>query len=187
MDDVKKITEFINVDSGDGSGDGFGFGDGIKSFNGKIVHIIDNVPTIIDHVHKNIAKGHIVMNDLTTKPCYIVKQNGMFAHGTTLRDAITAIRDKLFDDMSVEDRISAFVTEHKGNTPYPNKDLYDWHHRLTRSCDMGREAFITNHGLSLDGKTTVEEFIRLTENEYGGDIIKKLRQYYPYPENNTTT
>ena len=78
-----------------------------------------------------------------------------------------------------EERIEAFVAEHKANTAYPNKDLYDWHHRLTGSCDMGRKAFVADHGLTMDGETTVEEFIRLTENAYGGSTIKKLRSYYP--------
>ena len=118
------------------------------------------------------------MGDLTTKPCYIIKQNGMFAHGETLREARTAIVDKLLDGMSEEERIEAFVAEHKANTPYPNKDLYDWHHRLTGSCDMGRKAFVADHGLSLDGETTVEEFIKLTENAYGGNTIKKLKVHY---------
>ncbi|MBR6677602.1 MAG: hypothetical protein IKL23_02590, partial [Oscillospiraceae bacterium] len=104
--------------------------------------------------------------------------NGMFAHGETLREARTAIVDKLFDGMSEEERINAFLKEHKSNIPYPNKDLYDWHHRLTGSCDMGRKAFVADHGLTLDGETTVEDFIRLTENAYGGSTIKKLKKHY---------
>ena len=202
MEDVKKIEEFLSTGSGDGdgygsgdgdgygsgygsgsgsgygSGYGYGYGDGIKTFAGQTVHLIDNVQTIIDRVRGNIAKGRILMSDLTTKPCYIIKQNGMFAHGETLRDAQTAIVDKLFDGMSEEERIEAFVKEHKANTPYPNKDLYDWHHRLTGSCDMGRKAFVADHGLTLDGETTVEEFIRLTENAYGGSTIKKMKEHY---------
>ena len=43
---------------------------------------------------------------------------------------------------------------------------------------MGRETFVVSHGLSLDGKTSVREFVELTQNAYGGDIIKKLPGTY---------
>lgn len=43
---------------------------------------------------------------------------------------------------------------------------------------MGRELFVQNRRLSLDGKTSVREFVELTQNAYGGDIIKKLTGAY---------
>lgn len=43
---------------------------------------------------------------------------------------------------------------------------------------MGRQEFIRAHGISLDGKTTVSEFIRLTEDAYGGNVIKKMKNAY---------
>ena len=43
---------------------------------------------------------------------------------------------------------------------------------------MGRELFVSNRGLSLDGKTSVREFVKLTKNAYGGDIIQKLPGIY---------
>ena len=164
--------------SGDGSGYGYGDGYGIKTFAGDLVWLVDEVQTLIDKVRGNIAKGRILMGDLTTKTCYIIKQNGMFAHGETLREARDAITEKLFDGMSEEERIEAFMKEHKLGVPYPNQSLYDWHHRLTGSCDMGRKAFVADHGLSLDGETTVEEFIHLTRNAYGGSTIRKLEERY---------
>lgn len=70
------------------------------------------------------------------------------------------------------------MKEHKLGVPYPNQSLYEWHHRLTGSCDMGRKAFVEDHGLSLDGETTVEDFIALTRNAYGGSTIRKLEGRY---------
>ena len=61
---------------------------------------------------------------------------------------------------------------------YPNQDLFDWHHRLTGSCMAGRNAFVKDRGLTLDGETTVTEFIRLTKNAYGGSTIKALQAVY---------
>ena len=165
---------------GPGSGSGYGFGDGVVSFCGQKVYQIDDVPTLIDHVHGNASKGRILRDDLTTEDCCIVKQGSLFAHGKTLRAAMDALRDKLFEDMPEEERIAEFVKAHEWGKQYPSADYYGWHHRLTGSCDMGRSEFAKRHGYKLtdDELLTVEEFIKLTENSYGGSVIRKLREAY---------
>ena len=171
---------------GDGSGDGSGCGcgdgsgDGMVSFCGQKVYQIDAVLTLIDHIHGNVAKGRILRDDLTTEDCYIVKQGSLFAHGETLRKAMDALRDKLFENMPEEGRIAEFVKAHELGKQYTSADYYDWHHRLTGSCDMGRSEFAKRHGYKLtdDELLTVEEFIKLTENSYGGSVIRKLREAY---------
>ena len=167
--------------SGDGfgSGSGYGSGDGIKSVNGLTCVLIDGILTAITIVKGNVAKGFMVRGDLTMRPCFVAKSGNTFAHGHTLRDAMSSLRDKLFDEMPERDRISAFVESHKPKTPYPNKDLFDWHHKLTGGCLAGRNEFVSQHGIDLDGETTPEEFIRLTEHAYGGDVIRKLKEFYP--------
>ncbi len=167
-------------DSGDGDGYGYGYDNGVVSFCGQKIYQIDDVPTLIDHVHGNAAKGRILRDDLSTEDCYIAKQGSLFAHGKTLRAATDALRDKLFEDMPEEERIAEFVKAHEWGKQYPSADYYDWHHRLTGSCDMGRSEFAKRHGYSLtdDELLTVEEFIKLTENSYGGSVIRKLREAY---------
>lgn len=162
-------------------GYGYGFGDdlGVKEINGNIVCIIDDIPTIITSVRNNIAKGFIVKNDLQFEPCYIVKENNHFAHGDTLKDAFMSLQEKLYDDSTEEERIEAFKKQFpEYDVKYDNMDLFVYHHVLTGSCRMGREAFMSNKGLSLDGKTSVREFVKLTQDAYGGDIIKKLPEAY---------
>ena len=168
---------------GYGSGDGFGSGDGsgfgIKEVNGDTVYIVDDVPTIIKSVRDNIAQGFILQRDLTLKPCYIVKEQNMFAHGYTLHDAFTALQEKLYDDSTEEERIEAFRKKFpEYDTLYPNRDLFAYHHVLTGSCRMGRESFCKDKGIGLDGSTTVREFIELTKDSYGGDVICKLPEVY---------
>ena len=108
-----------------------------------------------------------------------MRGNGQFAHGDSLRDAMRALTDKLFDDMPEEERIAEFIKAHpEKDKPYPNQDLFDWHHKLTGSCMAGRNAFVKDRGLTLDGETTVADFIRLTENAYGGGTIKRLAEAY---------
>ena len=169
--------------SGDGSGDGYGDGSGdgcgdgydIKSFNGEPTYRIDGVNTLICSVRGNTAHGAIVNNDLTLTPCYIVKQENVFAHGETLREAMEALREKLFEDMPEDARIDAFLRETDREKTYPTQYFYDWHHRLTGSCDMGRKQFAQDHGVDLEhGMMTLTEFLELTKNAYGSDVIRKV-------------
>ena len=167
--------------SGYGNGDGYGFGnyDGnIKSLNGQPVYIIDETQTIITQVVGQYAKGFILGSDLTMTPCYIAKCGNYFAHGEMLRDAFADAVYKYEQDLPVEERIANF------NSTFPYNDkpvkvslLYVWHNRLTGSCAMGRQAFAKEHNIDIEADSmTVAEFVRLTENSYGGDVIKLLKQ-----------
>ena len=167
--------------SGYGSGDGSGYGRGygLKAVNCEAIYMIDGVPTILRRIRDNVAKGAILQKDLTLRPCFVAKQDGRFAHGETLRAAMDALRDKLFDDLPEEERIAAFIAEHAWGVEYPDDDFFAWHHRLTGSCEMGRRQFAREHGLeALTGKRTVESFINLTRDAYGGDVIRKLEAAY---------
>ena len=171
--------------SGDGSGfgygDGDGFGDGsgsgIKTFNGDKVYIIDDIPTIIKHVHDNVAKGYILNDDFTLTKTFVAKENGKFAHGETLHEAFASLQEKLYDDSTEEERLEAFKKHFPDFTKKVSaKELFHWHHVLTGSCKQGRLSFCTNKGIDIDNDTyTVHEFIELTQDSYGGDIIRKLK------------
>jgi hypothetical protein len=167
---------------GDGSGYGSGYGygdgcgDGIKSINGNSIYVVDNIPTIITNVKGNIAKGFILQSDLSLTPCFIAKENNQFSHGNTLHEAFESLREKLYDDSTEEERILKFK-EHFSDfsKKYSAKDLFIWHHVLTGSCKAGREAFCKDKGIDVDNdRFTVYEFIELTKNSYGGEIIRKL-------------
>ena len=162
-------------------GSGYGFGDNteLKEINGKEVYMVDGTQTIFTSVRGNVAQGFIVQNNLQLTPCFIVKENNEFAHGSTLRDAFESLQEKLYDDSTEEERIEAFKKKFPSyDEKYNNKDLFAYHHVLTGSCRMGRESFVKDKGLSLDGKTSVREFVELTKNAYGGDIVKKLPKAY---------
>ena len=203
MEDVKlqeKIREFLQVD-GSGSGSGYGYGSdygfgsgsgfgsglgsgsdlgsgsgfGIASYDGRDVHLIDDVQTIITAVLGGAAKGYILETDLTLTPCYVAKSGNTFAHGNTLKEAIDALHEKLFDDMPEEDRIAEFFKTHSPGVKYPAKDLFVWHNRLTGSCEAGRMSFARSHDIDLENDTfTIEEFVSLCKDSYGGETIKKL-------------
>lgn len=121
----------------------------------------------------------ILNNDLTTTPCYIAKRDSIFAHGETLRKAERALLEKLYDLEPLDERIDRFVESHKWGDEYPAEDFYSWHHILTGSCEMGRKAFAKDHDIDIKHDTmTVKRFLILTENDYGGEIIKDVKERY---------
>ena len=166
----------MGVGSGEGSGDGVGYGSGIKSFNGKEGYLIDYSPTIVTRIKGNLAKGFILNDDLSLSPCYIVKGNGYFAHGKTLEEARAALQDKIFSNMDTDEAIDMFLDTFEKGKAYKGTQFFEWHHYLTGSCLMGRESFVRNKNLDLDELYTVEDFIEICENAYGGEIIKELKE-----------
>ena len=162
---------------GNGSSYGDGYGSGLISFNGFRVNYIDKMATIIKQVKGNLAKGFIINNDLTTENCYVVKSGSLFAHGRTLEEARKALQDKIFNAMDTDEKIDLFLEKFNMTDEYPAKDFYEWHHILTGSCEMGRNAFVKNHGIDLENdKYTVREFIDLTKDDYGENVIKSLEE-----------
>ena len=163
---------------GRGSGDSLGSGSYIKSFNGQAVHLIDLVQTIVVSVHMNLAKGFILNGDLTLTPCYVAKGNGVFAHGETPAKAQEALQEKILESMDTDEAIEKFCKTFEAGERYPGHEFFKWHHYLTGSCEMGRKSFVQNHNIDLDKLYTVEEFVALTENDYGGEVIRKVKERY---------
>lgn len=167
---------------GEGFGTGYGYGtsDGIAVIVGETVHDVDGVHTIITTVHAGFAKGYILNSDLTLTPCYIAKGGGRFAHGATLNEAVAALQGKLFEDMPEEKRIAAFIEAHPDkNAKIPARDLWDWHNRLTGSCEMGRNQFAADRGIDIDkDEFTPLEFCEMCKGSYGGDVIRRLEEAY---------
>ena len=162
----------------DGYGEGSYYGN-ILTFNGNIVDFIDMLPTIIIQVNGNFAKGYIIKEDLTLESCYIAKVGNFFAHGKTLKDAVTDAVKKQRKNMSIEERIKNFVeTFGSLNSEHTGKEYYDWHHFLTGSCQIGRDKFCKAHDIALSKKYTVKYFLDITKNSYGSNVIKLVREAY---------
>lgn len=161
---------------GDGDGDGGGNGYGIKKFNKQNIYIIDKIQTSITFVKNDVAKGFILLSNLTLQPCYIVRNDYHYAHGKTIKEALKSLQDKTYSNLPVEKRIENFKKEFKDySKKVKGNILYNWHFKLTCSCKLGRDNFCKENNIDLTKSYTINEFIKLTENSYGGDIIKQLR------------
>ena len=179
MEDLeKKIDRFLSPGSGSGYGYGYGSGDGIGRYRGQKVYYIDGVRTLIDEVKGQFAKGRTIRGDLTTEVCWIAKVGNSFAHGKNIHEAHTAALDKELQDMPEEERIDRFVEAHPDmEMSYPGADLFRWHNLLTGSCEMGRRAFCRDRGIDIDTASfTVKEFVKLTCDSYGKEVIRKLAE-----------
>lgn len=190
---MESVKEWLRVDRKDGSGSGSGWGSGegsgwgsgwgsgsgsgsgLKEINGYDVYQVDDVPTTILSVHLSLAKGFIVREDLSLVPCYVAKGDGYFAHGETPQGAQEALRQKIFENMAPDEAIEKFCEIFKDGERYSGHDFFEWHHYLTGSCEMGRKNFVASRGIDLDKTYTVEEFIALTEQDYGREVIRKLK------------
>ena len=199
---MEEIERFLAVDeypygygdgSGDGSGDGYGYGygygsgdgysdgsgdgSGVIEYNHKKVSKIDGIPTIIDSVHGNYAKGKILKDDLTLTECFVAKCGNFFAHGETLKQALADASEKYNENKPLDERIKEFNEKFPlDDKPYNGSELFSWHHILTGSCLFGRQQFCSNKGLDVKDKYTIKQFISLTENDFGSDAIKKLKE-----------
>ena len=121
-----------------------------------------------------------MQSDLTLTPCFIVKEDGVFAHGATLREAFDALQEKLWDTGTEDERLARF-REHFPDMgrKYPAADLFIWHHILTGSCKAGREAFCRDKDIDVERDTfTISEFVELTRDAYGGETVAKLIDIY---------
>jgi len=98
---------------GNGDGNGYGNGNGIKLFNKKTVYIIDKTQTIITNIKNDIAKGFILITDLTLQPCYIVRNDYYYSHGNTLKEALKSLEDKTLLTLPVSKRIEDFKNHFK--------------------------------------------------------------------------
>lgn len=166
--------------NGDGCGGGCDGGYGIKTFQGAQVYLIDGISTIISSIKGDLARGAILRDDLTLKPCWIAKRGDFFAHGDTTHSAFAAAEAKYRQHLPIEDRIKAFVAAH----PDPDAaygDLFEWHHTLTGSCEFGRREWCARNGLKPDDSITLKEFFRLTGDEYGGEVIRRVEKMYLQP------
>ena len=138
--------------------------------------MIDGVQTIITHIKATCAKGFILNKDFSLEPCYVVKGNGYFAHGRTIKEARVSLVEKYFENMDKEEVIDKFLEHFKKGKEYKGAEFFEWHHYLTGSCLMGRESFVKNHGLDINAMYTVEEFISICEDDYGSGVIKQLKE-----------
>ena len=174
------IKKFLAISDGSGYGYGSGYGSGLHAYNNQKVYVIDGIQTLIHIVHNQYAFGEIIKSDLTLTPCYIAKVGNYFAHADTLAQAQKEAREKYEENKPIDERIDDFIKQYPSlDTKAQASDLFLWHHVLTGSCEMGRKEFCRSNDISWEkGEWSIKDFLDLTINAYGGDIIKQVINRY---------
>ena len=113
---------------------------------------------------------------MTLEECWVAKAGEYYAHGKNIHSAHCDAVAKQQRNASLEERLDSFIKAHPDlDVKYDGMDLFRWHNILTGSCEMGRRSFCRDHGIDPDNASmTVEEFVRLTCNAYGGNVIRQL-------------
>ena len=162
---------------GNGDGDGYGYEIKIHSYENEPVHYIDGIPCVIKSIKDEYAFVEVVDTvSFGTKRMYVAKRYGLFAHGVTLKEAVEQVEEKWIASQTVEEKIEQFKAKFKKGVAYSASLFYDWHTLLTGSCKSGKDMWIDQNRIDLNSKMTVEQFIELTQNAYGGDVIRRLSE-----------
>ena len=167
--------------NGDGYGDGSGNGNGsgIKEFEGVKCYNIDNVPTFLHSFFGPYAVGFTLEKNCIKRKCYVAIVDNFTAHGYTLREAFNAAMQKAAEHMPLCEKIDKVVSKWPDpSAKICNTDLFNLHNHLTGSCEFGRREFCMRHGIDLADEMTIEDFIQLTKDDYGGDAIRQLAERY---------
>ena len=175
METERRIRQFLSG-SGYGSGYGSGDGDGDKlEFLSDSTYEIDGIFCRFELIHKEWAKVTVISKaDFSESLAFIAKYENCFAHGNTIREAMQDAMEKYFSKLCFEQVKERLIAEFKEKKSLTVAELYNWHGALTGSCRFGRSQFQREHGLKDEDTLSLEEFVELCGNVYGGEKIKKL-------------
>lgn len=174
--EAEAIDKFLH---GYGSGYGYGDGDGfkIKRFKNQDVLYVDGLPCLIDSVHGDFTRVRILTKkDFTETEGYLARYGSSMAHGKTIREALDDAMEKHLSGIGYEEKKRQLLDLFRTRGKIPVKELYMWHGILTGSCRLGRSHFQEEHGLSDDDLLTLDEFVELTRDSFGGDRIRGLKE-----------
>ena len=152
----------------------------MMEYDGKKLYNIDGVPTAIESVHGNLAKGFSIQDNCIKVPCYVAKVDDCFAHGATAEEAYRDAQAKAFQNKPIEERVKSVAEQHPDvDAKIANKELFAIHNMLTGSCEFGRRQFAEQHDIDVEhGSMTMREFCTLTKDAYGGENIRMLAKEY---------
>ena len=164
--------------SGDGSGSGYSSGSGLKKYNEHHIFKVDGISTIITNIKRNVAKGYIVKQDLTLEKTWIAKGHNCFAHGSTLKEALQSLEEKIFSDLDTESKMLEFKKLFEKTKKYKGHEYFKWHNILTGSCLQGRKNFVQENNLDLEKEYTPLEFLEIVKGSFGWSVLKELVKDY---------
>jgi hypothetical protein len=126
------------------------------------VLIIDGTKTCILNKKGQSYRVWVVGDD---KESFVFEENGVYAHGKTLKEA----RDSLV--YKIGDRDSSKYKEYGLDTKVSKDEAIKMYRVITGSCEYGVKRFIESQG-KLKKNYTIKEIIEITHGQYGDDKFK---------------
>lgn len=109
---------------------------------------------------------------------YIAESGGLVGTGRTERAAQLALKRKIFNSKTEEQRIEEFVAQHPPDQLLTAAEWVEVHQNLTGSCFRGGFYFLRNNGIKRYEKYTTLQFIDIVSNAYASELMSKLNQIY---------
>ena len=154
---------------GDGNGYGNGYGNGNGNFDLKHPYYkIDGIWCKMLQIHGDYAKVEILdmYNTQNCKIAYVAKDEDVFAHGNTPKEAKKSLLYKL------SDRDTSPFADWKLTDVKPKKELIRAYRAITGACEFGTRQFCES--VKLPNRATVKKAIELTAGQYGNETFKQF-------------
>ena len=127
-------------------------------------HIV--VDGILSKIISKKAGVYKVINHNETQESCLIKKNGIYSHGATLKEAKESLVYKLAN------RNTSMYNKHTLETKLTKDEAIIMYMTITGACQHGTRNFVESH--DLKDELTVQEVIDLTVGQYGHD---KLVEY----------
>lgn len=121
---------------------------------------------ILSKVVKKRGNVFRVINHGETSISYLIKNDDIFAHGASLKDAKESLKYKIssrdvsaFEKYTLDDELDLIT-------------LIRAYRAITGACELGTRYFCEKH--KLPEKMTVREAVELTEGQYNHELFKKF-------------
>ncbi len=132
-------------------------------YNGKPHIIADGIMSEIVHTRGNIRT---VINHGQTKKTYLIEQDGVFAHGDTIKEAQDALLFKTAD---------RDTSQYEGLKLDTVKTPIEWaicYSAITGACDTGTQYFMEKR--ELKETYTLAEILEETKGQYQYEVFKQF-------------
>ena len=128
------------------------------------VHLIDNIETVVLRKKGNVSKVWLLGKDHES---YLVENDGIYAHGKTLKEARESLLYK------IGDRDTSFYDGYTIETVVTKQEAIKMYRVITGACEYGVKTFVDNQK-TRKRKFTVQEIIELTKGQYGHDAFSEF-------------
>ena len=154
----------------------------LKSYNGQKVYHIEDIAVILHSVVGHAANCSVIQPDMSLKRGVLVRYGNSFGFAEHSQEAFEKARElsiKRGWEHAEEDPIAYMHKNYPdAEAQLERKTVFDLHNVLTGSCLDGREEFIKQRNISLEGTITLKEFFDLSKYEFGKETIAKVAKSY---------